>query len=1193
MNKDNPDPISSFGSIANTKVLPQSKVRTSMDAVMREFSAFDPFSGYDFCGHTDQAWACAMTSDNTTLFSGAGDHLIKMWDMETKRLICNLEGHTDCVYCLEVTPDDKYLISCGWDFKIYVWDIENRQLKGTLGTHTNQIFALWVSKDGNHVVTGGRDSYARIWDFQTMSKLGEMYCGGDSVFGLTATSDKTDVITVDGTSSIRIFNFNTYESVSVHPTNCGVPQCIAITNDKKYLIFGTRNFHVKVWKYADKTEFHSFSTHIHWVRGVIVTDDNSYIISGSADKTIRLFNIAAKTEDLKLTAGGFVNAVYLSKDGQYLLASSTDKIMRMWKLGILSRTKQMTGHTNTVISLVISSDDTYIITGSEDCTVRVWSMLDFTEVCCLNGHSQGVWCVAISNDMKTIASGAADSLIILWDFEKKLERLRLTAPLTIYTVSISNDNKYLASAGNDMKVLLWDLQIGTLISTLEGHTDTVFTLKFTYDSTQIISGAADYTLRIWNIQELVAGQKVDTDLLNGDPIDFTTQKSTVFDSVNSQKIDTESGMIESLALSVDERFLVFGDRNNNVELWDWKKKRLIKRFIYHTNWVKAVHFSPNGKLFMSCASDLTVRLWNAEEQRAEYVFKGHADYVRCGAFSNNGKYLITSGNDKIIKFWDIQNIGDMELADIGNSFDTVVYLSKIKKKINPDKSMIDLVFGKLKINALHFYAYLGYHKLLEEALDIGADIRVDEDGNSPLFYALDRKSQDCVDCILQFMIKLNDIDINRFLNYGYALRNDFDLLLNNGSELLPDFLEAIFYKLSNAISFAVPKVSLPCLIYTEADELNPYDFVFKRTELEEITGEVPVQFKALPFPICYQKGSSGSLALLKCILNCSNSLVLETEVVATFIKNKWDDLWYFILLITVLQWANLILMIILIIPSDNTSLPNHYTGVAAGFVIVNLLLLNYEIVQMFATGWSYFRDWWNLLDIARLTLCFTWIVLIYENNDSYLRYIACGMVSANSFRGLSGFKAFDETRYYTKLILRAIGDIVPFLLVFFYSTLSFGVLYYASTLYHGTTIDSLWKWSYELNIGSFNNQGIDKLNYFCFMLASIANVIVILNLLISILGNSFDSFQTDSGQIDIYEMGDLIIELETLMFWNRNKNEKRYFNKCEDLSSLKAANWEGKIKTIMNSINEMRGDIKDNFDRIHKSNAEILMKLNK
>ena len=232
----------------------------------------------------------------------------------------------------------------------------------------------------------------------------------------------------------------------------------------------------------------------------------------------------------------------------------------------------------------------------------------------------------------------------------------------------------------------------------------------------------------------------------------------------------------------------------------------------------------------------------------------------------------------------------IEIADICNIFDTVFYLSKIKKKINPDKSMIDLVFGKLKINALHFYAYLGYHKLLEEALDIGADIRVDEDGNSPLFYALDRKSQDCVDCILQFMIKLNDIDINRFLNYGYALRNDFDLLLNNGSELLPDFLEAIFYKLSNAISFAVPKVSLPCLIYTEADELNPYDFVFKRTELEEITGEVPVQFKALPFPICYQKGSSGSLALLKCILNCSNSLVLETEVVATFIKNKWDDL---------------------------------------------------------------------------------------------------------------------------------------------------------------------------------------------------------------------------------------------------------------------------------------------------------------
>ena len=58
-----------------------------------------------------------------------------------------------------------------------------------------------------------------------------------------------------------------------------------------------------------------------------------------------------------------------------------------------------------------------------------------------------------------------------------------------------------------------------------------------------------------------------------------------------------------------------------------------------------------------------------------------------------------------------------------------------------------------------------------------------------------------------------------------------------------------------------------------------------------------------------------------------------------------------------------------------------------------------------------------------------------------------------------------------------------------------------------------WKASFELNMGSFNNSVNPDLNFLYFMLASVINVIIILNLLISILGDSYDKFQAEALEI--------------------------------------------------------------------------------
>ena len=141
----------------------------------------------------------------------------------------------------------------------------------------------------------------------------------------------------------------------------------------------------------------------------------------------------------------------------------------------------------------------------------------------------------------------------------------------------------------------------------------------------------------------------------------------------------------------------------------------------------------------------------------------------------------------------------------------------------------------------------------------------------------------------------------------------------------------------------------------------------------------------------------------------------------------------------------------------------------------------------------------------------------------------------------------------------------------------------------------IWRWPYELSMGSFNNDSIDTLGFVCFTFGTIANVIIILNLLISILGDSFDAFQAESQQIDCLDMAELVIELETMIFWNRSLVGKKYIQKCTEFVGENSGLWEGKIKAIFRIIEDskkiLRGQNKkiiEKIETIENAQKEII-----
>jgi WD40 repeat protein len=79
----------------------------------------------------------------------------------------------------------------------------------------------------------------------------------------------------------------------------------------------------------------------------------------------------------------------------------------------------------------------------------------------------------------------------------------------------------------------------------------------------------------------------------------------------------------------------------------------------HTNGVRSVAFSPNGRILASGSDDQTIRLWDVRDGTCQKVLQGHTDRVCSVQFSpvdvslpSSANPLLVSGSqDETIKLW--------------------------------------------------------------------------------------------------------------------------------------------------------------------------------------------------------------------------------------------------------------------------------------------------------------------------------------------------------------------------------------------------------------------------------------------------------------------------------------------------------------------------------------------------------------
>jgi len=284
-------------------------------------------------------------------------------------------------------------------------------------------------------------------------------------------------------------------------------------------------------------------------------------------------------------------------------------------------------HGKGVYSADFSPNGKYIITGSYDGIVRIFDVQTEQEIhqFTANETERGVKAI-FSPDGQTIFAASNDGTVWKWDVKTGKAELKLSYDDAPIDIEVSQDGARLLIGSFEGTPWLLNARTGETICEFFGHTEPVWGLAFSPDSTYVATGSVDKTARLWKTE-------------NCEPV-------RVFDTLDG---------LASVDFSPDGKYLATAGWDGPVKLWNVETGEELRQFIGHTCYfVKIVRFSPDGKYLLTGSCDKTARLWDVQTGLALYTFNGQTNQIWTVAFSGDGRYILTGSHDKTVWLWDLQ-----------------------------------------------------------------------------------------------------------------------------------------------------------------------------------------------------------------------------------------------------------------------------------------------------------------------------------------------------------------------------------------------------------------------------------------------------------------------------------------------------------------------------------------------------------
>lgn len=126
--------------------------------------------------------------------------------------------------------------------------------------------------------------------------------------------------------------------------------------------------------------------------------------------------------------------------------------------------------------------------------------------------------------------------------------------------------------------------------------------------------------------------------------------------------------IRQISWSPDGRTLASCSWDQTVQLWNAQTGQHLHAFTDHSAAVYSVAWSPDGAMLASGSRDQAIRLWNAQTGQHLRTLTGHSRGIEGVVWSPDGEVLASSSSDKTIRLWSVQNRGQVGILEGHTSY---------------------------------------------------------------------------------------------------------------------------------------------------------------------------------------------------------------------------------------------------------------------------------------------------------------------------------------------------------------------------------------------------------------------------------------------------------------------------------------------------------------------------------------------
>ena len=1093
-----------------------------------------------------------FSSEDDIFFFGSSNGNISQYDITESKIVDDIPLNLGMIRSITLDSSSDLALVVGETPVMRAYKLPRFELDHEFAGHSLCINKCEIDHKRRLVFTASDDCTVRMWDLDNRTEQGVILTHIGMCKSLALTDCGRYVFSGGEDCFVRVYDMLLGEEVLNLKSHTACVWSLATNEASSMLASGGADHLVIVWNILDFTHMHVFSEHTGTITCLKFTDEGGFLVSGSEDNSMKVWDLENDRREIKLNAHtGPIRDMLVNPNLDYIVSCSDDQCIKLWAFPEFldeSNFKVLNNDFNSVMEV-----NGHIVSCGSDHQVRYWNRSTDEAGVIYTTKGLGLkCCVSQSGSHLAVGDDYGNLYLFARDYTLLKEFQAHKGPLRDMCFISTGE---LVTGGGDSKILIWNIETWESRQ-LRGHQQSIWCLGYCPEPstlTMLASGSSDNTIRLWDLT-----------------------------SCYEMSIFLISEQATAICITNNARYIITGGITGTITVWSITENAEESVFNLHTDMVTGIHIGENNETMLTVGKDRSLHFISLQ-YRIPMSFITRKQPILCLALSEDGLNIIT-GEHQLMYIQDNPLVTE-KIRILGPEDNVQKFLTYIKSLINGqlvphDITMDQFIIMPYWFNTLHFFTYMGLRDYILASLVETAVIIPSKNGYHPLYIALLKGLKGIRDDVIDAMITIGSN--NPFL-FG-QLENVMIKMNKKAFPKLGSLYEAIYRPVyrKNLPKFCLPEISLPIVCIANHQRAAP-ELFFEPGDTG--THGQGILFKESYVKFNYIMGSQGSVEFLESLAECINLEVMRSPLIQAMVVYKWENAKYPMMVQGICFYVYLLLLACY----TTFALGNPYF--TACLFLINTLLLLYEVFQMSVSGSFYFTYAWNYIDWARSITLYIYIVITwFDRDNSFSSSIFSLTIFLSFVRGISYFRLFKLTRYLINLIFQVVQDIQGFLVLLMYSTLAFCFLFIVLSQGKGDTVESgtmpfdiYLMLSYNLVLGGFDSMEYQIIEYLCLTFALLINPIIMINLLTSIIGDTYDRVQSDNLSADMKELMDMIQEVENMLFFRRGQNKKQFFQECSEFEKQDMdAGWEGKLRAIQNIIDSIQEQNSDNHEAILK-----------